>query len=254
MKRTICILLAILLCTAAFSPLTAFAATYPLEQTDLTISIDDSTWYIFTRENITDNPELDELGISYDEIHKILYDNNAYMDAILYYEDGEYVELIVRKKPLDSGVAQLSNYENDEVLELAKELGEQQGTKEYSVYENQYKFAKLEYLDTTYNYYICEYLTIVNKDNYTFTFQSPVAYTDFEREEMKSIIDSIHFDVDTTLKEERSSSFWSTVATRAIIGAIGGGLVGGVIVLINKKKKKRTPVTEAPAEAPWEME
>lgn len=244
MKRNISILLSVILCIVAFLPITTYAQTYNLGGTDMSISVDDTFWYVFTRDNIKNNSELEELGISYDAMYNILHDNEAYMDAILYYEDGEFVELFVRKRALDAGVANLSNYKNAEVLELAKELAKKQGAETYSVYENQYKFAKLEYIDSNYGYYICEFVTCVNKDNYTITFQSTSQFTDGEYVEIEKIIDSIKFDVDTTIKEKKTTSIADSVVEKTIGGAIIGGIVGAVMAISNKRKKKRSESDE----------
>lgn len=237
MKRAICILMTVIICMMGCMPGLVYAETYHPGETDLHIQVDDSTWYVFTRDNIKDNPELDELGLTYDTMYDIFYDNEAYMDAILFYDDGNYVELLVRKRTLDTGIVNLSNYEESDVLELAKELAKKQGAETYSVYENQYKFAQLEYIDSNLGYHIYEFVTCVNKDNYTFTFQSPSPYVDAEYDEIKTVIDSIRFDVDLSLKEPEPPSFWGTVLITTVGGAIIGGIAGAVIALISKKKK-----------------
>lgn len=247
MKRTISVLLSVVLVAAALLPITAFAETYNLGDTDMSISVDDTVWYVFTRDNIKNNSELEELGITYDTMYDILHDNEAYMDAVLYYEDGEYMEFFVRKRALDAGVANLSNYDDSEVLEFAKELAKKQGAETYSVYENQYKFAKLEYIDSNYGYYLCEYYTVVNQDNYTFTFQSTSQFTDWEYAEMETIIDSIKFDVDTSIKEEKKTSKDESIVVKTIGGAVIGGAVGAGIAIIGKKKKKGSETDNASA-------
>lgn len=252
MKRSICILVSIVLFLAAFLPVTAYAKTYTMRDTDISISVDDSMWYVFTRDNIKNNSELEELGITYDAIYDILHNNEAYMDAILYYEDGEYVEFFVRKRALDTGIANLSNYKNSEVLELAKELAKKQGAKTYSVYENQYKFARLEYTDS--GYYLCEFYTVVNKDNYTFTFQSTSQFTDEEYAEIENIVDSVKFDVDTSIKEKKTSSFAESVLEKTIGGAVIGGIVGAIIAIIKKKKKKDNETDNASVADKAEMD
>ena len=244
MKRTMRILLSVILCFSALLPITTYAETYNLGGTDMSISVDDTTWYVFTRDNIKNNSELEELGITYDAMRDILHKNEAYMDAILYYENGEYTELFVRKRALDTGIANLSNYKDSEVLELAKELAKKQGANTYSVYENQYKFARLEYTDS--GYYLCEFYTVVNKDNYTFTFQSTSQFTDEEYAEIENIVDSVKFDVDTSIKEKKTSSFAESVLEKTIGGAVIGGIVGAVIAIINKKKKKASETDNAP--------
>ena len=242
MKRTMRILLSIILCFSALLPIITYAETYNLGGTDMSISVDDTVWYVFTRDNIKNNSELEELGITYEAMYEILHNNEAYMDAILYYENGEYTELFVRKRALDTGIANLSNYKDSEVLELAKELAKKQGASTYSVYENRYKFARLEYTDS--GYYLCEFYTVVNKDNYTFTFQSTSQFTDEEYAEIENIVDSVKFDVDTSIKEKKTSSFAESVLEKAIGGAVIGGIVGAVIAITNKKKKKSTESDE----------
>ena len=237
MMRTKCIIMTIIFCFMMFMPISVYAETYHLGGTDMSIQVDDSSWYVFTRDNIKNNSELDELEISYDSMYDILYNNEAYMDAILLYDDGKYVELLVRKRTMDSGIVNLSNYNNEEVLELAEGLAKRQDADDYSVYENQYKFAKLEYIDSNLGYYICEYVTCVNKDNYTFTFQSTTQFSDSEYDEMENIIDSIQFDVNTNLKEPKTTSFWDNVITKTIGGAVIGGAAGAIIAIANKKKK-----------------
>ncbi|MBO5867889.1 MAG: hypothetical protein J6Q54_03145 [Oscillospiraceae bacterium] len=247
MKRKFLSLFAIILCLVLCLPSPALAATYKLGDTAVSISVDDTIWYVFTRENIENNAELDELGVSYQDMYAILQDNDAYMDAVLFYEDGTYLELFVCKTVVDAGVAQLSNYKTKEVEELAKELAKDLAIDTYSVYENQYKYVKLEYVDDTYGYYVCEYVTIVNKDTYSLKFQSETAFVDAEYEEMKKIVDSIAFDVDTSLKEPEDSFAESTLV-RTVSAAVIGGVIGGVVSWRNKKKKEKETAQSAEPE------
>ena len=247
MKRIIRVLLSVVVCISTLLPTTTYAETYYLGGTDLSISVNDTMWYVFTRDNIKNNSELEELGITYAAIHDILHNNEAYMDAILFYEDGEYIEFFIRKRELDEGVVNLSNYEDSEVIEFAKVIAQIQGTEKYSVYENQYKFAKLEYVDSNYGYYVCEFYTIVNKDNYTFTFQSTSQFTDEEYTEIEDIMDSVKFDIDTSIEEKKSTSSAESVLVKTISGAVTGGIMGLVALIINKKKKKSSEADDASA-------
>ena len=244
MKRNIPVIITIVMCLMVLIPMSVYAETYYLGGTDMSIRVDDSSWYVFTRDNIKNNSELDELGISYDAMYDIFCDNEAYMDALLLYEDGEFVEFFVRKRKLDADIVNLSNYKNSEVLKLAKGFANKQGADTYSVYENQYKFAKMEYIDSNFGYYICEFVTVVNNDNYTFTFQSTSQFTDEEYAEIENIVDSVEFDVDTSIKEKKTSSIAESVIEKTIGGAVIGGIVGAVIAITNKKKKKSTESDE----------
>ena len=237
MKRKLCMLLVALLCVALWLPAAVSAKDYTVSGTDMTITVDDSMWYVFTRDNIENNPELEELGLTYETMHDILYDNKAYMDAILFYEDGNYVELFVRKSKLESEIVNLSNYSTGEVRQFAEALADEVGTQDYEVYENTYKFSRMEYLDSNYGYYICEYATIVNKEGYTLTFQATAPFDTWEYEQIKTIVDSVRFDVDTSLKEPESSS-GEDILVKTVAGAAIGGTVGCVTALTRKKKKK----------------
>ena len=243
MKRFICVYLIVILCVATVLPTAASAETYKLGGTDISISVDNSKWYVFTRDNIKDNPELKKLGISYDTIYGILYDNDAYMDAIMFYEDGGYIEMFVRKKPVDAGLVNLSNYKDSEVLDFAKELAKKAGAENYTVCENQYKFARLDYKDNKLGYYMCEFITCVNKDNYTVTFQATSQYTQEEYAEIEKIVDSIQFDVDTSIKEPIRFRF--NLVRMVLAGAAVGGIAGGIVAIKTKKKKKQNEKMEA---------
>ena len=237
MKRKLCMLLVALLCVAAWLPVAAAARDYTMSGTDMTITVDDTMWYVFTRDNIVNNPELEELEISYETMYDILYDNQAYMDAILFYEEGGYIELFVRKNAVESSIVNLSNYSDREVRQFAEGMAESVGAQKYEVYENTYKFGRVEYSDPNYGYYVCAYATVVNKESYTLTFQATEPFTDWEYAQIQTIVDSVRFDVDPSLKEPKSSSD-SDILVRTIAGAAIGGTVGCVTALTRKKKKK----------------
>ena len=239
MKRTVCMLLCVLLCIGVLMPITAYAKTYNLSGTDMSVSLDDTIWYVFIRDNIADNPELEELGLTYEMMQEVFYDNEAYMDALLCYDTGDFVELIVRKRSLNSDIANLSNYSEGEVMILVEELAQLQGAEEYSVYENRHKYGRLEYVDYDYEYYICEYVTIINKDNYTLTFQSSAPYIDWEYEEIQCIVDSVNFAIDPTIKEKEPDSFVNNVIILTLGGAVVGAIIGIVIAVSAKKKNKQ---------------
>lgn len=241
MKRSLCSALIVFLCLIL--PITAYAESYQPSQTDLTVQIDDSVWYVFTRDNIANNAELAELDISYDEMSDIFHDNDAYLDAILSFGAQDYIELFIRKTAQTTGVANLSNYDDDEVMEFVTALAEQQKSQVYSIYKTQYKFSKSEYYDTDAGFYLYEFCTIVNKENYTFTFQSPTAFTEERKQIAEEIVSSVKFDVDTSLKEPKTGN---SVIKNGIGGAIIGGAVGGVVALIGKKKSKKTSYNRGP--------
>lgn len=66
-------------------PLGVSATTFDLNDTDMSIEFDEDIWYVFTPDNIKDNAELDELGISYEYMVETFQTNEAYLDAVLFY-------------------------------------------------------------------------------------------------------------------------------------------------------------------------
>ena len=146
MKKCILSVFIIAMCCLLILPMTVSAGNYTVSGTDLTIKIDDDYWCVFTRDNLKNNPELDELGVSYNDVYTNMMNNKIYIDAILYYESGSYIELFVRKTNIDK-IVNLSNYDDDKVLELAEKLADKYNAREYSVYKSKYKFMKLEYTD-----------------------------------------------------------------------------------------------------------
>lgn len=237
MKRLIKVIMSVLICVLFLSPVNVNANTYRLSDTDVSLSLFDGFWYVFTRDNLKDNKYLNELGVSYEFMYNVLHDNNAYMDAIMFYENGDSLEFFVRKKPLDLDIVNLSNYDHDYVLELAKEAAKKLKSDKYSTYSNTYKFAQVEYFDSDLNLYVCDYITIVNKDNYTFTFQSNKEFDDDMYSEIEFILNTIAFDIDETLQEPKTPSLLSSVLSKAAIGAVAGGIAGAIIAVIKKRKK-----------------
>lgn len=219
---------------------TASASNFYVDGNDVRMNIDDSEWYVFTRENIYNNYELDELSISYDYLYDFMHNNSVYMDAILWYNDSDYIELFVRKAKFEK-IVNLSNYSDDDVLEIAEGLAGKHNTSDYGVFENQYKFIELKYYESGFN--IKEYCTVVNGYNYTFTFQSNFSMGYKEYNEFDDIIDSVWFDVDESLKEpKKENSYFDAFIEGAVIAAI----VGGIGALIRWRKSSKNKPKETP--------
>lgn len=233
MKRLICVLLALLLCGSTV--ICAYGKTYTISDTDIFVDIDDSIWYVFTRDNIENNPELDELGITTAYMQELFEENWIYLDATVFLDEGDYIELLVRKKSILTKFANLSECDSEEVEEFAERL-----QMDYRVYDSGYTFILVDYTDTVsleHAMYLCEFYTVVNKESYILTFQSPTPFSEDEYEHIYSIVDSVRFTLKDT--DEGDSDSGSTILKSTIIGAAVGGISGLIGTVITKKKKAK---------------
>lgn len=258
-KRIISILLA-LICVIALAPIKAQAATFNLENTDMSIYMDEEMWYVFTRENIKDNPELSELGITYDKINTFFQENNAYMYAMLIYKDGQYLEMFVQKQKTNTGIVNLTTLPEAELVEFAQKCTEQRNISTYYICNTDYKYVNLEYQDTKTQKYIWEFVTVVNQDEYIIIFSTTQPFAVNEYSEMEGIIGSITFKdesptITPTQPTEPSTEVPAETPTEKpvddkpapetnntpiivciVIGA--AAIITGIIVILAKKKKK----------------
>ena len=217
-------------------PINVWATTFDLKDTDMSITIDEDIWYVFTPDNILDNPELDELGISYEYMVDVFSDNHAYLDAVLFFQDSDdYIEIFVRKTEVDD-VKNLSNYSLSDIEEFGKTLAEEQNA-QYEIYQKNYSFAFLTYQDL--GFYLNEYYTIINGYAYSITAQKPYSFTSEDTLRVREIVDSIEFDVDESLEEPQTGINWNKVFIDAVIAGLVAALISFVFTLIRKKKNKK---------------
>lgn len=218
-------------------PISVYATSFKLRGTDMNISFDESNWYVFTPDNILNNEELEELGISYEYMVDSFNNNEAYLDAILFFLDSDdYIEVFVRKTKVDD-INNFSNYSKEAIEVFGQAFIEEHNIDKYEVYQNDYYFVKLDYQDQ--GFYLNEYLTVVNGYGYTITVQKPYAFTSDDIEITEEVIDSIEFNIDYSLKEPRDGFSFIKVFRYVVIGALGGAIITGLGVFINKKKKKK---------------
>jgi len=240
MKKVLIVLIAIVLL-----PIIVFAKEYKVDQTDLSIVFDEEKWYVFARNNIKDSEELAYLNVTEEYMENFFKENNAYLDALLINEDGTTVEIFVRKTKIDS-INNLSNFDNKYVTRFAKELAKKQNSKNYNVFETKYKYAHLDYKDK--DLFLEEYYTVVNKDGYTITAQSPTKFSKDQVKMIEDIVKSITFKVDPTLKDKTTTFNWNRVLLYAVVGAIIGGIIGAingaVTAMAQKKKLKNSTIEE----------
>ena len=97
MKKKIFAMFALLL---LFIPSFVFAKSYDVDEY-LKLDFDDN-WYVFTKSNIKDNKELEELGVSEEYMENLFKSSNVVVDAILFEEDNSidnamYIESLLNK-------------------------------------------------------------------------------------------------------------------------------------------------------------
>ena len=195
MKRKTVLFLALLICLLTFLQTTVFATNYNVYGTNLTVDMDDSEWYVFTRDNIKNNSELSELGTSYEHMYDLFYNNDVYLDAYLFYEDDSFIEFLIRKMSFKD-VEEISTYSfssYDDAMDFAKELAKAVGAENYEVYKSKYYYAKVDFFDSKINANSRGYATVINGEYYTFTFQSIEEFTDSKYSEIKEVIDNVEF-------------------------------------------------------------
>lgn len=224
MKKYIICLLVLLF------PFTVSAKTYNVE--DLKIDIDDTKWYVFTRENILNNEKLEELNVSYDYISNAMNENDVYLDSLLVSEDSDdNIELFIVKKSIDGDIRNLHTYPDSEINELGEELIKTFSVDSYKVYKNDYAYIELEEKDSGYN--ILKYYTVINGYGYTIMAQKVNEFSQIEKNEIKDILNTVIFNLDQ--KYEAGIDF--NIGT-IIIGVTVGIIVGGLCIAMNRKKSK----------------
>lgn len=203
---------------------------------DFTISFDENEWYIFTKDNLKDNPELEELGITYDYMDNYFKTNDVEVDAITYFGDemSDYIEVLIQINEMKSSYDYdyLGYLSKSDLNEVAEEVGKKLNSNNSKVYENgKYTFIQSEYVassETNLHYY-----TVVNNKGYNIMFKKMKNFDEDDKKIVKNIMDTISIE----LPEKKFRV--SPVVKYAIIGALVGGIYSGISNLSKKKKLKK---------------
>ena len=245
MKKTVRFVVLLLVILSLFTPLSVSAESYAVDGTDMTVELDDTLWYVFTRNNLDGNPELDELELERDAFYTNMVEQDMYMDAIAFWLNGwDWLECLVMKYG-DSDFVNMSNYSDEAVLKKGKFMFRSYTADgNSSVYENQYKFFRIEYEDE--DIQIVQYLTAVNGEFYSIQFQSPYKFTEQKYELIKEIMDNIRFDVDTSMKEKNlfQKILSSLIDERIVYLAVVAVVAAPVIIIITVVKKRAVKKNE----------
>ena len=194
MKKVLCLLISLVL----FIPVNIYGKNVDLSEINLTIDFNDD-WYVFTRYNLDNNKELESLGLTKEYMENFFNENEAYIDASPK-ELG--TDFILRIKPVED-MNNLSNYPDDVVKEVAKEISKLVSSTDYKIYNSgKNKYAVVKYYDEASKYNILTYYTVVNAQGYTFQIQKQSDITQTDETNMKTIMDSATFNVLDKYKNE----------------------------------------------------
>ena len=207
-----------------------------LENTTLNIKLEVNDDYItLTRDNLIDNKDLDKLGITKENMEKLMINNNIYFDIIK--SDISYEILVVVPKT-NVSINNLTK-EDDLFLEnLRKELAKQTASEISNIYKNNYNFVMVDYYDKNTGYYIVNYYTVVNSRGYNFQLQKRSKITDDEKNDLKNIIDKVNFKIIEEKKEEKKEEKQEFDYMIIVYGAILGAMAGIITYYIGITYKR----------------
>jgi len=199
----------------------------------ISVDLNEEEWYIFTRDNIQDNPDLKELNISSDYMKNLFTTNDCYLDALTFLSEdtSNFIEMFVQIKGIEEKdtIDYLGYYSKSEIKDLAKEVAKTVNTNKYSIYENdKYTFIKLEYVSSSVS--LIHYYTVINNKGYNIKFQKMKDFTEAEKKQVENILDKIKLEL-----PEKTSRINGAIEGVVIAAIIGGAVIG--ITNLSKKKK-----------------
>lgn len=204
-----------------FMPLVVNAATIDVPSANMSFSLKDD-WYVFTRDNLEENTDLEELEITATEMNDYLLEYDLYVDAFT--DDYDFFVFMTETE----NVGSLPDYYDFELEDFATDIMNTYGADSYEIYDNDYKFVKIEYFES--DYYVIDYYTIIDNQYYILSIQKLEEFTDEERDMMKDIVDSVQFD-----------NYEAEDNKEMVVVAIGMGLVivlGIAALIISRVKDK----------------
>lgn len=223
-------------------PIFVFAKEYEVKDVDVKLSIDDD-WYVFTRENLDDNNDLENFGVTKEYLTNLMNNNNIYIDAIPHGGGLEFF-LVIPKKDMETN--DMDSYSDNALEPTIASFKEKFNTDKCSIYKSKHKYIRVDYYDSNLKYYIINYYTIVDGKGYNFQLQKKSPINEEEMANLQKTIDTI--EIGKVEEKNNTSNETSTtkgfdykkILTKGVIGAVVGAIIGGLSVLITlivKKKK-----------------
>ena len=210
-------------------PLIVSAKSYTIK--DMTVSFDND-WTVFTRDNIDNNQELKDIGLTTEYMEDLFNKNDIYIDAVIFNKENpsDTIEMLYAIKSTDLE-RNLHKYSEKELKELESEMIKDYKVSEHGIHNTgKYKYVYMMYKDN--GLYVYDYYTVINGYGYTIKLQKVNKFTNEELKEFKQQINSIYYKIDPEYEKSPHTFNWGSVAIYAVIGAV----VGGIGALIKKKQ------------------
>lgn len=206
-------------------PTGVFAKTYEVENSGFKITFDEQIWDVFA----SGEPFDAELLKKYDWDNETMqsYLKYYYMYIAAVYDGEELFDFSARTSP-ERVDYEVTNYEA-----FGSSVAREMGTDDYEIYENNYKFVKLEYYDLNDNQYFISYHILINSQYYMFTAQKVSEFTEDEKLEIKEVIDSIVFH-ENLIESPKFQINWTSAICSGITCMIGAT----IMYLALRKKTK----------------
>ena len=211
-------------------PTITLAKTYELKNSEIIISFDDENWTVATRENVRNSSLVKKYNMNYKDIESLLEKNSAYAYAINNDNVKKILEFFVFSPEMSFG------YDDNQINEFGKILVEETGADSYTIYENDYKYIKIEYYDFNSKVYLLDYHTIVNSNYYVFKAQKNSEFNEEEKQQIKEIIDNVI--IQKVANETNFKIDWIDAITKSVSYMIGVAIACFIIRKINIKNNK----------------
>ena len=211
-------------------PTTTRAKTYELKNFEIIISFDDENWTVATREDVRNSSLVKKYNMNYKDIESLLEKNSAYAYAINNDNVKKILEFFVVSPEMSFG------YDDNQINEFGEILVEETGADSYTIYENDYKYIKIEYYDFNSKVYLLDYHTIVNSNYYVFKAQKNSEFNEEEKQQIKEIIDNVI--IQKVANETNFKIDWIDAITKSVSYMIGVAIACFIIRKINIKNNK----------------
>lgn len=215
----------------------------------MTIDLQGYGWTPITRDNISGNSDLQELGISESDMEKYMDDIDV--DALGLYED---IELDIRITDTETEINNLANYTDEEIEEylqnegdaeisdVAEKYGIDKDAIDVSLFKGKFNPYILYQMKMD-NNYVYQFSTYVNHKKISIVARAEreLDYGDMLR--VKKTVDSAQYVIDPEYEKEPFLATLGGINIALVCGIIGVIIAGAVFFIIRSKKKSNESAT-----------